>query len=403
MQEPEASGNNSTGKKILIMITAIVLALCLILAYFFFMPGVFDGSPDGIIDNPDEGGEVGGDDGSGGNETGENEIEEPGWYEPPPAVIETSDWAVNMTQASIMKDRGFYGAGIVIGIVDSGIDPSHPEFQENSVIAWKDFVNQQDEPYDDNGHGTAMASIIISNGSIQGIAPESKLIVAKAINADGQGSDALVASAIAFCVDPNNDGDTSDGADIISLSLGGDEHPRFGSEVGDAATLAAEKGVFVIASAGNDGLQDDGDVESPASEELIIAVGAVDSNGTIAGFSSIGDNDGRTPQSGDDRFDPNKKPEIVAPGVDIVTAYPDGKYCTVSGTSPAAAYASGLLALILEENPGYLNTGNSTMIIELKNALMDGAKKLPGQDTPHDDHYGYGLSQAADTSDILLA
>lgn len=366
----ESKPGNRSLKTGLTILTVVIIVICLVLAYFYW-PGT---DPDGADDEADV-------------------VDLPDWYVPPPETIETPDWMLDITLVAEFQDQGYDGAGIVIGIVDTGIDDGHPEFANGSIIAWKDFVNGRDEPYDDGGHGTAMASIILASGSLTGIAQGVKLIVAKAIPGDGGGDDATVGDAIDWCADPDGDGDVSDGADIISLSLGGGEHPKFGSESGTAARNAISRGIFVVASAGNDGALDDGDVESPASEELVIAVGAIDSSGTIASFSSVGDNDGKTPQAWDDRLDPNKKPEVVAPGVDIVAAFPDGRYATVSGTSPAAAFVSGTLALILQANPGYTGTGNSSIVTTLKTAMMQTAEPMDSQATPHDDHYGYGLIQ----------
>jgi hypothetical protein len=370
-ESPEKKNRGGPGAA-MTALAVILVVLCLILVYFHYWPyptGDADGLPD--------------------------------WYVPPSGAIETPDWTFDMTQVTAIHAGGIDGTGIIIGIVDTGIDMGHPEFSPGLVVAWKDFINGETDMYDDGGHGTAMASIISATGTLDGVAPGAKLIVAKAIPGEGSGDDVIVGQAIDWCVDPNGDGDLSDGADIISLSLGGGEHPRFGSESGTAARNAIARGVIVVASAGNDGTQDDGDVESPASEELVIAVGAIDSSGTIASFSSVGDNDGRTPQAWDDRMDPNKKPEITAPGVNILAAFPDGLYASVSGTSPAAAFASGAIALALQVNPGYAGSGSSAKVIELKGALMQTAKKLGAQDTPHDDHYGYGLIQAADLSEHL--
>ena len=348
-------------ERVIIATVVIFIVLALIFAYTIYWPGLLE---------------------NGGF---------PEWCDPCIDEPETPEWSLNMTGVDSSHDNNINGEGIVIGIVDTGIDITHSEFEGLELLAWKDLVNGRTKAYDDGGHGTAMASIISARGVLEGVAPAAGLIVVKAMFGNGTGSDSLVAQGIAFCADPNGDGDYSDGADIISLSLGGGEHPRFGSESGDAAIEAISNGIIVVASAGNDGTNDDGDVESPASEDLIIAVGAVDSNKTIADFSSIGDNDGRTPMPGDDRQDPNKKPELVAPGVEIVTAYPDEKYVIVSGTSPAAAFASGMIALLLQENPEFTANGTSGSVLEVKSFLMENAEKLPGQETPHDDYYGYGL------------
>ena len=247
-----------------------------------------------------------------------------------------------------------------------------------------------------------MSGLIVADGAIDGAAPRVGLMVAKAIAKGGTGSSSAVAQAIDWCVDPNADGNAGDGAAIVSLSLGGAGRKVFGTDVEDAAERAIGKGAFVVASAGNDGESDDGDVESPASTELVIAVGAVDKDRRIAPFSSRGDNDGQFPFAFDDRKDPNKKPETIAPGVKIVTTWIDDPatsdrelYVEVSGTSPAAALVSGVLALVLEEHPDYVKSGSSTKVRDLKNALLASCAKAPGQKSPHDDRYGYGILQGS--------
>jgi subtilisin family serine protease len=129
-------------------------------------------------------------------------------------------------------------------------------------------------------------------------------------------------------------------------------------------------------------------------------VGAIDENRQIASFSSKGDNDGVFPLPFDDREDPDKKPELVAPGVDIVSTYLDEQYTTGSGTSQATAFAAGCIALLLDANPQWQREGNSggdtSAIDHFKDVFMDTAQKLSAQDTPHDDHYGYGLIQVRD-------
>ncbi len=368
---PSPGRRSNILKQVFIIFLVVVIVFCFAFLYYWvFVLPEYEGLPDWIVVNTD---------------------------------ITCSEWACDVTQVDEMNALGYTGEGIVIGIVDSGIDTSHPDIHADSVLLWKDFVNDRDEPYDDDGHGTAMAGIIIADGSLQGVANDAKLIVVKAIDSDGLGDPADVVAGIEFCMDPNGDGDLSDGADIISLSLGGAESKRFWvtDEVSLAAREATEKGIFVVASAGNDGLNDDGDVESPATEELVIAVGAIDSELVIADFSSIGDNDGRPRTTSDDREDPNMKPEIVAPGVRIATTYLDQGYVDVDGTSPAAAFVSGSLALLLEAHPKYMIDTGPERVIELKNILMETSEKLDGQDTPHDDHYGYGLIKVRSAKEAM--
>ena len=308
--------------------------------------------------------------------------------------IERTEWAYTVTEIKNLNDLGYNGEGVVVGIVDTGIDTSHPDLDHINVIAWMDYVNGRSEPYDDGGHGTMMAGIVAANGEIDGTAPQVDMVVVKAISSSGSGSSEDVATGIDFCVE--------NGADVICLSLGG-RGRRFnlGDDTVQACERAIAEGVYVVAAAGNDGEDsNDRDVDSPATAEDVIAVGAIDENKQIAPFSSVGDNDGTTPFPWDDRSDPDKKPELVAPGVDIVSTYPDEKYATGSGTSQATAFVAGCIALLLDASPEWQREGNSggdaSAIDHFKDVLMETAQKLSDQDAPHDDYYGYGLIQVKD-------
>ncbi|HEV8595780.1 MAG TPA: S8 family serine peptidase [Thermoplasmata archaeon] len=307
----------------------------------------------------------------------------------PFTVIEPSAWAFTMTQVTDLQARGLNGGGVTVCLVDSGIDTANAELTGVDLVAWRDFVNNRPQPYDDQGHGTAMAGIIFARGRLTGVAKSASLVAVKAITSAGSGTDSDIAAAIDFC--------TVQAADVISLSLGGEAHPFLGSLTDSAADRALDAGIFVVAAAGNDGLADDGDVESPASVTRVIAVGAVDREGVIAPFSSLGDNSACSPPF--PSCDPNEKPEIIAPGVEIATVLRGGTYAYVSGTSPAAAIVSGIVALLLDEHPEYRH--DATRLTAFKAALMDGAKPSQGQQVPHDDRYGYGIVQAAASESFL--
>ena len=288
---------------------------------------------------------------------------------------------------------GLDGGGVVVCVVDSGVDLGHPDLRGVELRGWRDSVNGIEEPYDDEGHGTAMTGIIVSDGGLDGIAKGVELLVAKAINDDGQGTDGTVADSVDWCV--------QQGADIISLSLGGSQ--SFGSgffttdELEQSVDDALDSGVFVVSSAGNDGEDDDGDVGSPGSVEGVICVGGITRSGSIWSGSSEGDNDGRLwPNPILPRSDPDKKPEIVAPGHEVPVLMASGVsnsewWGWSSGTSAATAWISGSLALLLQENPE-LQRENSTgrqAIEGVKDAITQSSQKKEGQES-HDDHYGYG-------------
>jgi subtilisin family serine protease len=296
--------------------------------------------------------------------------------------VERSEWAFTMTGARQLNSMGFTGYGITVCVVDSGVDMLHPDFSHLHLVAWKDLVNLRPDPYDDRGHGTAMIGLIVADGSIRGVAPRASIIAVKALNQMGLGSPQSVADGIRFCVDPFGTG--NGGADIISLSLGSGSTNFFDQTVYNAVAWAISRGVFVIVAAGNDGGSPDNlDVASAGQVPLAISVGAVDSAGVRAPFSSIGAVLNRT--------DPNMKPEIVAPGVQLVTTAPGAHYLTVSGTSPATAIVAGIVALLLQAKPALRPGATSGNVLILKTALMLGALKASGQVSPHDPWYGYGI------------
>ena len=288
---------------------------------------------------------------------------------------------------------GLDGGGVVVCVVDSGVDLDHPDLRGVELRGWRDSINGIEEPYDDEGHGTAMTGIIVSNGGLDGVAKGVDLLVAKAINNDGQGTDETVSDSVDWCV--------QQGADIISLSLGGSQ--SFGSgffatdELEQSVDDALDSGVYVVSSAGNDGEDDDGDVGSPGSVEGVICVGGITRSGSIWSGSSEGDNDGRLwPNPILPRSDPDKKPEVVAPGHEVPVLMASGVsnsewWGWSSGTSAATAWVSGSLALLLQEKPD-LQRENSTgraAIEEVKGAIAQSSQKKEGQQG-HDDHYGYG-------------
>ena len=307
-----------------------------------------------------------------------------------------SSWEMeykSLTGVSNQSLSGLNGNGVVLCVVDSGIDLSHPDLRDLVLKGWLDSVNGIDEPYDDEGHGTAMSGIIVADGGLKGISRGVDLLVAKAIDSEGQGDASSVANSVDWCV--------QQGADIISLSLGGGQ--SFGSgffttdELEQSVDEALDSGVFVIASAGNDGEDDDGDVGSPGSVEDVICVGGISRTGEIWSGSSEGDNDGRLwPNPILPRSNPDKKPEIVAPGHEVPVLMASGVgnsgwWGWSSGTSAATAWVSGSLALLLQDDPELQreNSSGRESIEGVKVAITQASQMMDGQDS-HDDHYGYG-------------
>ena len=301
-----------------------------------------------------------------------------------------SSWLLDQTGAKSLHSRGLSGAGVVVCILDSGFDATHPDLSKARMIAWQDFIASEPRPYDDNGHGTYMGSLIVAQGRVTGVAPQVSLVVGKVIRGDGTGDDSTAATGIDFCLEKQ--------ADVISLSWGGKSRPLGQTRTESATARALSLGVYVVASAGNDG-PDNKDVASPASMSGVIAVGAVDRKGAIGTFSSQGANS-PTDHPPIGRQDPDRKPETVAPGVDVPGAWPGSRYVLGEGTSQATALVSGLIALLLEAHPAYKRAG-PTMVAAFKSRLMDSCRPLAAQTTPHDDHYGYGRVDAVKLESLL--
>jgi len=318
-------------------------------------------------------------------------------------------WTLHMIQADALHNAGLTGKGVNVAIIDTGIDLSHDEFR-GVQIQWADLVNGRTKAYDDNGHGSHVAGIVAAQGTwktifngyrLKGVAPDVSLIVIKAIDASGHGDESRVAQGVTTAV--------SAGANVIILSLGGDTRPIFGTYTENAVRQAISQGVFVVAAAGNvdkDSGETSCTVTSPANVPGVIAVGAVARNETIAPFSCHGTGTSggggtlpggvRNPQPGTPSQDPDKKPEVVAPGVDITSAWKDGGYAIAQGTSQAAPMVGGILADVLQKRPDLKNRDSATVEM-VKTALTTSSKKigaLSGQAGPsHDDFYGYGLVQ----------
>lgn len=230
-----------------------------------------------------------------------------------------SQWGVERINApAVWGISG--GSGVLIAVVDSGIDAGHADL--TGVVSGYDFVNDDADASDDNGHGTQMAGVIAAaaNGvGTVGVAYNSRVLPVKVLGADGTGPYSAIAQGIVFAADR--------GAQIINLSLGG----TVASDVLQSAVdYALARGAVVVAAAGNSGVNEP---LYPAACRGVLAVTASDSSDLIATFSNWG-----------------SWVAFTAPGVAIQTTEWRGNgkdYTAVSGTSPAAAFVSGAIGLLL--------------------------------------------------------
>lgn len=260
------------------------------------------------------------------------------------------DFGVTSARSSF----GVTGAGTQICIPDSGVSIGHEQLDSKAPIGWLDLVNNKANPYDDNGHGTHVASIAVGDGVgpgpiaglMKGVAPDASLSAVKVINKNGNGADALEVQGIQWCAGRAH-------VDVISLSLGSDLPSDGLDAISQAVDAAVAAGKIVVAAAGNSG-DAPGSITAPGSAKQAITVGAAAewsapadypyaSDGPyLAAFSSRG-------PTVDDRI----KPDVVAPGVTIGAAQSGtvSTYTVKSGTSMATPHVAGVALLLRQLQP----------------------------------------------------
>ncbi|MBH8551585.1 S8 family serine peptidase [Nostocaceae cyanobacterium CENA357] len=259
-----------------------------------------------------------------------------------------NNWGADLVNAPEAWANGYTGEGVVVAVIDTGVDYNHEDLKNNiwtntkeiagngidddgngyvdDVYGWN-FDNNSNNTIDDNGHGTHVSGTIAgeNNGyGVTGIAYNSKIMPIKALNESGSGSYSAIANGIYYAVD--------NGANVINLSLGGSYSSR---TLKSAVEYASSKGVTVVMAAGNDA---DSSPDYPAryANQSGIAVGAVDKNNKIADFSNRAGN--------------NQLAYVTAPGVKVYSSLPGNQYGAYSGTSMATPHVAGVVALMLSAN-----------------------------------------------------
>ena len=242
---------------------------------------------------------------------------------------------------------GYDGVGTTVAVLDTGYDPTHPDLQ-GRVGAAVNFTTDSSVT-DGNGHGTHVASTVggsgaASGGLRKGVAPRTSLMVGKVLSDGGYGEDSWVLAGMVWAV--------NEGADVVSMSLGGDTDDGSSPLAVAINELSATSDSLFVVAAGNNGGNGPSTVTAPGSADAALTVGAVDVHDVMAGFSSRGP-----------RFRNGAlKPEVVAPGVDVTAARAagtelgpivDDAYTTISGTSMATPHVAGLAAMIKQHHPGW--------------------------------------------------
>ena len=308
-------------------------------------------------------------------------------------------WNISMIGADKVWDEfNVRGEGIVVGQSDSGVDGMHPAIREQyrgvtqgDDYNWFDPWDATTSPNDEGGHGThTMGTILGANGI--GVAPESQWI--GCVNLDRNlANPVLYLDCMQFMLapfphggDPFKDGDPSKAAHVLNNSWG---CPSLEGCDPNALLYAAnnlrDAGIFVVVSTGNDGPMCE-TVQSPLSlYDSVFSVGAIDQYGDMAEFSSRGP----VTADGSNRI----KPDIVAPGVDILSSLPQGTYGANSGTSMAGPHLVGVVALIWSAQPELIGDIDATeKLIRDTAQPYNGVIPDPcGSGGESSNVYGYGI------------
>jgi subtilisin family serine protease len=288
-------------------------------------------------------------------------------------------WNLDMTGAPILWDQGHTGEGVVVAVLDTGVDATHPDLGprwRGGISDWFDPYGQHREPADLNGHGTQVTGLILggaAGGYQVGMAPDAQWIAAKIFDDADVGTLSGIHAAFQWVLDPDGNPATDDAPDIVNNSWALTRTVnQCVQEFAPDIALLKQAEIAVTFAGGNYGPDADTSV-SPANDPAVLSVGSVDSAENVDLLSSRGAN----------ACDGGIYPHLVAPGDNVLTTdRMPGFYTIVSGTSFAVAHLSGGMALLRGAFPG-------ASVSQLETTLMGMAVDL-GASGPDDD-YGYGL------------
>lgn len=273
-----------------------------------------------------------------------------------------ASWGIERIETTAAHEVGITGFGGEVAVFDTGFNYHHPDLVQNYAGGY-DFVNDDGDPFDDNGHGSHVAGIIaaaLDGAGLVGVAPHARIHALKVLDDRGRGTWSAVFRALDYVL--------AHDIPVVNISLGGDIYP--GSTLEQAFDNARARGILVVASAGNGGSNDTTEevVDYPAAFESVIAVGSVDRHDERAISSATG-----------------SEVEVVAPGVGIFSTLLDDDYAIWSGTSMAAPHVAGLAVLLVSVGVDDLN-GNRRHNDEIRFLITETAIPLG---VAHE--YGHGL------------
>ena len=300
----------------------------------------------------------------------------------------------------VWKELGVTGKGIVVGQSDSGVDGTHPALRDNyrgrttgNDYNWLDTWNATRSPVDASGHGTHTMGIAVGKDDI-GVAPDAQWFacvnLARNLGNPGHYLDCMQFMLAPYPQrgNPFTDGDPTRAANVINNSWGCPKEEGCDANALLPATKALNAaGIFVATSAGNSGPRCSSVLDPIAIYQDAFAAGAMDQKGNVADFSSRGP----VTVDGSDRV----KPDILAPGVDVLSAFPVGSYKQESGTSMAGPHLVGVVALMWSAQPKLVGDITRTeQILESTARPYQGTRQGCFQGGTPNDAYGYGVIDA---------
>lgn len=248
-------------------------------------------------------------------------------------TIDDLPYGIKLTEAPLIwEKKKEKGAGIVVAVIDTGVDYTHPDLKDN-IIGGRNFTPEgfYKNYMDLNGHGTHVAGTIAAannNGGIVGVAPEAKILALKVLDKHGSGSHWSIIEALRYAVKWR--GENGEKVRIINMSLGSPDHS---DHLYDAILNAVAAGILIVVASGNEGdrLAETHEISYPSVYPECITVAACDHEKDLAPFSNN-----------------HLHVDLIAAGVDVLSTFPNGKYAALSGTSMAAPHVSGILALLIK-------------------------------------------------------
>jgi subtilisin family serine protease len=269
-------------------------------------------------------------------------------------------WHLSDINVAAARSKGLTGSGVLVGVLDTGVDAAHPELG-GRVRAFQEFdmngVEVTSNAHDPGDHGTHVCGLIA--GSSCGVAPDAELAVASVLTEetpDGYaGYLVQIAAGLDWLLTSNFRGTGDPGVDLLSASLGGTGYDDYLYQPLADARLTT--GTLMIAAIGNAGRRGANHHGSPANYDLCVGVGASDRNGTVARFSDWGTVSQHKSIS---------KPDICAPGAGVWSSVPGGEYEAMDGTSMATPIVAGAAALLLQQNAALGASADG-----LRNALLN--------------------------------